>query len=398
MEFTNELCRRTEACLSMFQAVSGHQTLADDDWFEDRAADFTWWANGLNAQKTGRSSLDYRLRDRPDIQKVISGLLDSLNLALKEYLRNGPNEDQDSTRGSQYDDTSEPDVSSSDSSWSEISGDDKQSRRNDALVVPSTADCNPRFYIETNLKLLAKISMAIKKSGVKLRHLKADEYLETHSKDDEYTQLRNHLLFLILVGPYEQKLFGELSRWVIAEYIPKTVEIVIRSWIVDPSRATPMQQRLIEANITRRNRIVYATAAANIVASSHFREAIPQPANEPAKGTKTLDVDTQKLSPIVDSSRTMPILLKPANSPTVKTSTATELGSQFALPITLPFEPKTGQQSVATRMTQTGIKQSYPVCPAKKGSFQCPYCVQVLSEDYTAMSRWRYARWLSRGG
>lgn len=89
MELANELCRRTEECLSLFQDASRHQALADDDWFEDRAADFVWWSYGLKAQKNGRSSLDYRLRDRPDIQKVIAGLLDSLAQALKECLQPG---------------------------------------------------------------------------------------------------------------------------------------------------------------------------------------------------------------------------------------------------------------------------------------------------------------------
>lgn len=89
MEYANELSRRTEECLALFQDASGNQTLADDDWVEDRAADFAWWSHGLKAQKHGRSSLDYRLRDRPDIQKVIAGLLDSLALALREYSKPG---------------------------------------------------------------------------------------------------------------------------------------------------------------------------------------------------------------------------------------------------------------------------------------------------------------------
>ncbi|KAH7460528.1 hypothetical protein FOMA001_g19542 [Fusarium oxysporum f. sp. matthiolae] len=419
MESANELCRRTEECLALFQDASGHQKLADDDWFEDRAADFAWWSHGLKAQKPGRSSLDYRLRDRPDIQKVISGLLDSLALALREYSQpgisvlipevlqecrslvlTGIDEGRGSTHDDQDDETYESDKSSSDSSWSEFSDEVKQSKDKDAAAdTPDTEDSDPRFYIETNLKLLAKISIAIRRSGAKLRYLKADAYLKDHSDDDEYTQLRNHLLFIILVGPYEQKLFTELGRRAMKQQIPKAVEIVVRSWIVDPSRATSNQKRLVKANITRRNRIAYARrfigknalpakskeAVAPTIVPSQLPEAILGPAKQPS----TFGADAQEPFPIADPIQLPPNPLKPAESLTAKALTATELGSQFVLPVILPFEPKKRAVSIATKITQTGIKQDYPVCPSKKGSFQCPYCVQVLSEDYAVKSRWR---------
>lgn len=85
MAHTDELCRLTEKCASLFTTLADHPKLSDDDWLEDRAADFAWWSHGLKAQKTGRSSLDFRLRNRLDIQKVISGLLHSLFSALEEY-------------------------------------------------------------------------------------------------------------------------------------------------------------------------------------------------------------------------------------------------------------------------------------------------------------------------
>ncbi|KAI8686068.1 hypothetical protein NCS55_00281300 [Fusarium keratoplasticum] len=397
MELANELCRRTEECLSLFQDASRHQALADDDWFEDRAADFVWWSHGLKAQKTGRSSLDYRLRDRPDIQKVIAGLLDSLAQALKECLQ--PDEGQGSIHGDHEDEASEFDNSSSGSSWSDFSDEVNQSKDKDEADTPNTEDSDPRFYIETNLKLLAKISIAIRRSGAKLRYLKADAYLKDHPDDDEYTQLRSHLFFLILVGSYEQKLFGELRRRAINEQLPKAVEIVIRSWIVDPSRVTSNQQRLVETNITRRNRIAYARrfiskgavptkskeAAAPTIVPSPLPDAVLRPAKEPS----TFGADAQEPFQIADPIQALPISPEPAKSLTAKTLTATELGSQFVLPVIVPFEPKKGAMSVATKMTQTGIKQDYPACPGKKGSFQCPYCVQVLSEDYTTKSRWR---------
>lgn len=313
-------------------------------------------------------------------------------------------EGQGSVQSDHEDEASESDNSSSGSAWSEFSDEANQSNDQDASVdTPNTEDSDPRFYIETNLKLLAKISIAIRRSGAKLRYLKADAYLKAHSDDDEYAQLRSHLLFLILVGPCEQKLFGELARRVTDEKTPKAVEIVIRSWIIDPSRATSNQQRLIEANITRRNRIAYARrfisksaaltkskeAEAPTIVTSQLPDAVIRPAKEPS----TFGADAQEPFLIEDPIQPLPTPPEPAKSLTAKTLTATELGSQFVLPVIVPFEPKKGAMSVATKMTQTGIKQDYPACPGKKGSFQCPYCVQVLPEDYTAKSRWRYVSW-----
>lgn len=228
--------------------------------------------------------------------------------------------------------------------------------------------------------------------------MKADAYLRDHLDDEEYRLLRNHLLFLILVGSYEQKLFTELRRLAISQEIPKAVEIIIRSWIIDPSRATSTQQGLIEANIVRRNRIAYARRFigkdvvpkrpqednATTIAPSQLPEALLVSAREAST------FGTKEPLPIPSPAQPLPDPLEPAKPLTAKTLTATELGSQFILPIIMPLEPKRGAMSILTKITQTGTNQDYPACPAKKGSFQCPYCVQVLPEDYATKSRWRY--------
>ncbi|RKL38811.1 hypothetical protein BFJ72_g6941 [Fusarium proliferatum] len=398
MELANDLCSRSQACLSLFESTSDHRALADNDWFEDRAADFAWWAHGLKAQKTGRSSLDYRLRERLDVKRVIAGLLDSLPLALKEYLQ--PDKGHESIRDDPDGEVSESDKSSSNSSWSQFSDEVRQPEDKDVVAdTPDTENSDPRFYIETNLKLLAKISIAIRRSGQRLRYLKADAYLRDHPDDEEYRQLRNHLSFLILVGSYEQKLFTELRRLAINQEIPRAVEIVIRSWVIDPSRATSTQQRLIEANITRRNRIAYARRFigknfipkrpqednATTIAPSKLPEALPGPARE----ASMFGTSAKGPFPIPSPVQLQPDPLDPAKPLIAKTLTATELGSQFILPIIIPSEPKRGAMSIVTKITQTGTNQDYPACPAKKGSFQCPYCVQVLPEDYATKSRWR---------
>ncbi|PHH68806.1 hypothetical protein CDD82_260 [Ophiocordyceps australis] len=384
MELADELYQGTEKCLSLFQAASDHQTIIDDDWFEDRAADFAWWAHGLKAQKRGRSSLDFRLRERPDIQKVVADLLESLAFALMECLPSY--EDPNSTRPSQHGETLESDEGSTDSPWSEFSDEEKQQKRRDTSAdTPNTAQSNAKFFIETNLKLLAKISIAIRKSGTKLRYLKADEYLEAHSNDEEYTKLRAHLSFLILFGSYEQQLFCNLLRQAINQEISKAVEIVIRSWILDPARLTSDQRRLIEANITRRNRIVYARRFLN--KKSPPTDSKKEAPKAVLQSTKSGTVGVHADKPFEDPSQTLS-KPEPANSLTENTLTATELGSHFVLPI-IPSEPGKAALSITTKLTQTATNLDYPPCPAEKGSFSCPYCAQVLTEDYIESSRWR---------
>lgn len=235
------------------------------------------------------------------------------------------------------------------------------------------------------------MSIAIRRSGAKLRYLKADEYLKTHMDDNEYMELRKHLFFLIQVGPYEQRLFNELGRQVSVGQLPQTVEIVIRAWIFDPSRITPIQQQLIEANVTRRNRIIH-------VRRMFDKDALP---TKPKEGPPTSPMSEAPLPPIIQPEQVDLNIKKPhsTKSPgqpssqhveSTRSLTATELGSRFVLPNILPSKAKE-TQSIVTKMTRTGFKQDYPPCPTHQGSFQCPYCVQVLPEEYLSKWRWRYA-------
>ncbi|KAH7131289.1 hypothetical protein EDB81DRAFT_728454 [Dactylonectria macrodidyma] len=400
MDCTDELCRLTEKCASTFTYLADQSGISDHDWLEDRAADFAWWSHGLKAQKTGRSSLDFRLRNRPDIQKIISGLLHSLLSALEEYPRScgdaqkASGNDPTADRNETDDESSESDGSSTHSPWSELSIEGPEGKaKTSSPATPLSEDSGPRFFIKTNLSLLVKMSIAIRKSGAKLRYLKADEYLQSHMDNNEYMELRQHLSFLIQVGPYEQRLFIELGRQSTINKIPKAVQIVVRAWILDPSRITPIQQRLVETNVTRRNRIIYARRmfdkdaipekrendVSRIVASSPVSEARLLSITQPTR----VDLNVQK-----------PHSAKPLDQPSsqhvesIRTLTATELGSQFVLPNLLPTKAKE-TQSIVTKVTRTGFKQDYPPCPAHERSFQCPYCVQVLPEEYSLKSRWR---------
>jgi hypothetical protein len=89
MEPTEEIRRRTEACQSLFSHCLSNPVFSELDWFENRQGEFNLWAASLKAASIGRSSLDYRLKDSPEVQELICDLLDGLSEALASLLKLG---------------------------------------------------------------------------------------------------------------------------------------------------------------------------------------------------------------------------------------------------------------------------------------------------------------------
>lgn len=82
MEIEYLIREKSQKCKQLFQRCLKIVDIGDDDWLEQKSAEFNWWASGLNADKTGPGSLDARLRLRPDIRDVVADLLKNLMAAL----------------------------------------------------------------------------------------------------------------------------------------------------------------------------------------------------------------------------------------------------------------------------------------------------------------------------
>lgn len=76
----------SEVCIKLFSVAAVVPELADDDWLEDRLADFMWWNHGLSVLKIGHASLDYRVKDRPDVRRVIETVLSGLSNVFERCL------------------------------------------------------------------------------------------------------------------------------------------------------------------------------------------------------------------------------------------------------------------------------------------------------------------------
>jgi len=89
MDNGDEIYQLTKACSDLFTECQLIAPLTQNDWIENKLGDFNLWSVGIRASSTGHSSLDYRVRDRPDIKGVIVGLLDGIKSALAQCLAIG---------------------------------------------------------------------------------------------------------------------------------------------------------------------------------------------------------------------------------------------------------------------------------------------------------------------
>jgi hypothetical protein len=89
MEPAEDIRRKTEACQSLFTHCLSNPLFSELEWFENRQGEFNLWAASLKAASIGRSSLDYRVRDSPEVRESICDLLDGLSETLEGLPQTG---------------------------------------------------------------------------------------------------------------------------------------------------------------------------------------------------------------------------------------------------------------------------------------------------------------------
>lgn len=67
-----------QSCLDMAALIHSREV----SLVEDQLARFSIWAANIKALGRGRDSLDHRLREAPDVQDIITGLLEALGAHL----------------------------------------------------------------------------------------------------------------------------------------------------------------------------------------------------------------------------------------------------------------------------------------------------------------------------
>jgi hypothetical protein len=363
---------RAEGCQSLFARCLSNPLFAELDWFENRQGEFNLWAASLKALSVGRPSFDYRLRDRPEVREMICDLLEGLAEALASLLQ------PVSSTAESEDDEAAKDSASIFSAFS--------SDGNDTASLPSMGKADgpfseQMFAVKSILAQLARISTAIRRSGANYRYEKADASLQ----EDRFQDFKRHLTMVILMGCTETRTEGP-------EPPEPADHVALVAKVTNPNRLTAVQERLIRANIVRRNRIIYATRLmTKTVERPKLQQALvlpvtllPDTTTENAFQESEVPTTAVVDKPVVSSQA--PSIIAPSVN-----LTATEIGSQFVWEHLA--EPKEkASPSIMTKITRTGAAQDYPSCPKLISDeiLQCPYCADMLPTSYSKnTSRWK---------
>jgi hypothetical protein len=226
-------------------------------------------------------------------------------------------------------------------------------------------------YVKAILRHLIRISLVIRRSGNKYRFEKADATLDERAFED----FRKYLTAIIW------RAFED------PEHANLTVEEKIQR-ASDFDHLTPIQKRLIRANILRRNRLDFEKRSR---APRSYGETVLRrlelgggPGNEPAAGPRIIDSgpERQPATPSV-------VVTPPPKTSTIQAvrpgtstdaATATDVSSKLDVK-----DIEMRASSGMTRMTRIASSQAYPSSPrlGPGKSLVCPYCSDLLPSEYS---------------
>lgn len=340
----------TASCLNHFSDCLGIESLMVDEWAENRMADFNIWIFSMGATARGRASLDSRLASRPGTRNVIIELLhllDALICQCKGFDQDAATPDSASLHSDDEDfaevySSLGQDLPRSFSPWSDAS-DTEDEQASPELIGQHNPLLGKMRHIETLLDQLARISVAIRRSGNILRLQKADLRLNP----DEHQELRDHLILILLHRP------GHINE------------------------LTEVQKRLVDANIRRRNRFMYAQTHAE-----HLGMARDRPQSHHTTVSRSIIAGNSE-----DAAQRKSEIRPSTRSEAETTTTATAIDNPSILDVTRFRVP-----GATTVMSSTAVKIKYPHPPRIKKDaklFKCPCCCQALPAELAETDKWK---------
>ncbi|KAL4780809.1 hypothetical protein BJX76DRAFT_34859 [Aspergillus varians] len=317
----------TLACRQVFQDLGAVPIL--EEWAENRLADLNLWANGAGALKVGKASLDARLSSNLDAKIFVVNLLRMLQGFVEKCAELG----------------------------SKVHND-----------TPETSELSQAIQdVNDILGQLSRITISIRQAGTHARIQKADA-----SYDPGHPQIRalsQHLQLLLLAKPSKD---GALQ----ARASSQGIGVLLcrdDTTVIDSHSLTATQQRLIEANLKRRNRFLYAQRHAMKLSDRD------QPPSTSIPASRKL-----VLPPVINT------LKRTAEEHGVpkaySATTATEVQDPIALPTQASAQPAT------TVISAISSRVTYPRPPPLRSDqnvFKCPCCCQTLSTSMSRGSQWK---------
>ncbi|KAK2776658.1 hypothetical protein CKAH01_12308 [Colletotrichum kahawae] len=236
------------------------------EWAENRLAEFKLWAATTGALAGDTASLDVRLITAPDTKNLVKGLLALLTQCLGKCKRLAlPSDDETEEVTEELDEVGIA-IEDDDESWAnDVPEIDSAQRLDAAKDIPrgfspwsddsasnpesdsrsAAEDTSPlleaKAEVEQIINHLARVALAIRKSGTSSRLHKADRTFDP----SKHQNFRRHLELIILARGCED---GRSD------------------YHLDTEALTAIQERLILANLRRRNRYRYAQKHADKLA------------------------------------------------------------------------------------------------------------------------------------
>ncbi|KIY03000.1 uncharacterized protein Z520_01466 [Fonsecaea multimorphosa CBS 102226] len=352
----------TQRCERLLEKCLDISLLMAREWAENKLADFRLWASGIGAgtADTGKMSLGARLSQKPNLLNIFAGLLRMLQHFIEECQILSLTLDGDELgqhlrwtvrefhhRGSNRVQRGRPSrkhlvpgraASRSISPWS-----DQSSLDSDPAGLDHSGNgrlAQAMGSVESILDQLNNLGFAVRRTGHQLRLQKADSRFDA----SEHSALENFLTFRVLAQP------------------SMNPSDTLKAFD-DRDQLTSVQLRLINANLKRRNRFLYAQRHSRKLAEPYRVEQTP---NSFPPARKDLSVTTAQKPPADDSAAT-------------KLEAATEALNANHL----------GQFS---QISSTTSRIRYPHPPNISSDvkfFKCPCCCQTLDRVFSTGNRWR---------
>jgi hypothetical protein len=215
------------------------------------------------------------------------------------------------------------------------------------------------------LDQLVRIAIAIRQSGTHSQLQKADRMLRLEDHQD----LRTHLITIVL------------SRYT---FSPEQIDLSTLS------KLSPVQLRLIDCNLKRRNRFLYAQKhSKGLDAALSARIPPPTEIIDPKKAPGQPELKTR---PQQKPEKFIPSVSKPASAKPVEHHHNPSMTSASGM-TDQPPPSRVPSQASTTQLSTTVTRLDYPHPPEiKEGAqiFRCPCCCQVLPVAIQLDSnRWR---------
>ncbi|CZR51217.1 uncharacterized protein PAC_01092 [Phialocephala subalpina] len=381
----------TDACRGSFEDCLTITSLTNQEWAENRLADFNLWAAGVGASVKSRASLDERLAFEPEVRALVVNLLITLKAFIEQCKEIGLQKDgfsqavtstaaeadEHGSRVAGIDATSPEDPISR--SFSPVSNASSSNSGSETISLSEPPLTEAIKSTEVILDQLTRLAVAIRRSGTASRLQKADRSFDPQDHED----LRSHLALILLARPADIE-DRRHAYWDNSRRPDKSV-----NFGVDATQLNTVQQRLVDANIRRRNRFVYAQRHAIKLGASQVWSTPKRVENHHIDAVEGIPRRKEAVSNWKQNNAGIEGLKITQDTLATTDTTASAVGTTIVLNTS---NAPTPSQQAMTQVSSTGLKLTYPNPPkVKEGlkSFKCPCCCQIFPSMFTERHLWR---------